>query len=150
MASSPRRARSPTTDIKAICCFTQSGTTGALVARERPTVPIIVMTPLVDVARRMSLTWGTNCVVTEEFSRFKLAVIAAARAARSTGFATSADQIVVTALAAWVDKRFPVVALAVLAVAAGVFVYAYAQIPDPNGWREVPDAFISVAARLLN
>lgn len=53
-------------------------------------------------------------------------------------------------LAAWVDKRFPVVALAVLAVAAGVFVYAYAQIPDPNGWREVPDAFISVAARLLN
>ena len=86
-----------TTDIKAICCFTQSGTTGALVARERPTVPIIVMTPLVDVARRMSLTWGTNCVVTEEFSRFKLAVIAAARAARSTGFATSADQIVVTA-----------------------------------------------------
>lgn len=86
-----------TTEIKAICCFTQSGRTGSLVARERPRVPIIVMTPLVNVARRMCLTWGTNCVLTEEFSRFKMAVIAAARAARSTGIATSADQIVVTA-----------------------------------------------------
>ncbi len=86
-----------TTDIKAICCFTQSGTTGSLVARERPLVPIILMTPIANVARRMCLTWGTNCVITEEFSRFKLAVIAAARAARSTGFATADDQIVVTA-----------------------------------------------------
>jgi pyruvate kinase len=85
------------TDIKAICCFTQSGTTASLVARERPRVPIIVLTPLVDVARRMSLTWGTNCVLTGEMTRFKMAVISAARAARSTGIATSADQIVVTA-----------------------------------------------------
>ncbi|NNK77375.1 MAG: pyruvate kinase, partial [Litoreibacter sp.] len=35
-----------TTDIKAICCFTQSGTTAELVARERPHVPIIALTPL--------------------------------------------------------------------------------------------------------
>ena len=34
-----------TTDIKAICCFTQSGTTALLIARERPRVPIIAMTP---------------------------------------------------------------------------------------------------------
>ncbi len=85
------------TDIKAICCFTQSGTTASLVARERPRVPIIVLTPLADVARRMSLTWGTNCALTGELTRFKMAVISAARAARSTGIATSADQIVVTA-----------------------------------------------------
>lgn len=85
------------TDIKAICCFTQSGTTASLVARERPRVPIIVLTPLEDVARRMSLTWGTNCTLTGELTRFKMAVISAARAARSTGIATSADQIVVTA-----------------------------------------------------
>ncbi len=36
-----------TTNIKAICCFSQSGTTAPLVARERPRVPIIAMTPLV-------------------------------------------------------------------------------------------------------
>ncbi len=86
-----------TTHIKAICCFTQSGTTASLVARERPRVPIIAMTSIVTVARRMCLTWGTYCVVTEEFSRFKMAVIAAARAARSSGYATANDQIVVTA-----------------------------------------------------
>ncbi|MDA0187843.1 MAG: pyruvate kinase, partial [Proteobacteria bacterium] len=38
-----------TVDIKAICCFTQSGNTAALVARERPQVPILALTPLVDV-----------------------------------------------------------------------------------------------------
>jgi pyruvate kinase len=32
------------TDIKAICCFTQSGTTALLTARERPRVPIIALT----------------------------------------------------------------------------------------------------------
>ena len=35
-----------TTDIKAICCFTHSGTTAMLAARERPQVPIIALTPL--------------------------------------------------------------------------------------------------------
>ncbi len=87
-----------TTDIKAICCFTQSGTTASLVARERPAVPILALTPLTHVARRMCLTWGTNCFITEgEVNRFKLAVVSAARAARQGGFAGETDQIVVTA-----------------------------------------------------
>jgi pyruvate kinase len=66
------------------------------VARERPRVPIIALTPLIETARRLCLTWGTHCVITEEQSRFKGAVIAAARAARAYGFALS-DQVVVTA-----------------------------------------------------
>ena len=87
-----------TTDIKAICCFTQSGTTAALTARERPRVPIIALTPLVGTARRLCLSWGTNCFVTAgEVERFKTAVVSAARAARSAGFASEEDQIVVTA-----------------------------------------------------
>ncbi|WP_372892843.1 pyruvate kinase [Rhodosalinus sp.] len=86
-----------TTDIKAIACFTQSGTTAALVARERPRVPIIAMTNLRGTARRLALTWGTNCVMTGELDRFKQAVVNAARAAREQGYAEEADQIVVTA-----------------------------------------------------
>lgn len=86
-----------TTDIKAICCFTQSGTTALLTARERPRVPIIAMTPLVGTARRLALSWGTNCVITDNLDRFKGAVVAAAKAARSEGFADKDDQIVVTA-----------------------------------------------------
>jgi len=86
-----------TTDIKAICCFTQSGTTALLTARERPGVPIIAMTSLRGTARRLALSWGCNCVMTGELERFKMAVVNAARAARSGGFATETDQIVITA-----------------------------------------------------
>ncbi|WP_146346624.1 pyruvate kinase [Phaeobacter marinintestinus] len=86
-----------TTDIKAICVFTQSGTTALLTARERPGVPIIAMTSLRGTARRLCLSWGCNCVMTEVLERFKSAVVNAARAARSGGFAVESDQIVVMA-----------------------------------------------------
>ena len=86
-----------TTDIKAICCFTQSGTTALLTARERPRVPVIALTPLVGTARRLALSWGTNCVITGDVDRFKKAVVSAVRAAREEGFAGEDDHVVVTA-----------------------------------------------------
>ena len=86
-----------TTEIKAICCFTSSGTTASLVARERPRVPIIAMTNRRSTARVMALTWGCYCVVTGDLERFKQAVVNAARAARASGIASEGDQIVVTA-----------------------------------------------------
>jgi len=86
-----------TTDIKAICCYTQSGTTALLTARERPRVPIIAMTSLMSTARRLALTWGTNCVMSGEKIRFKEAVVSAVRAALAEGYATQNDQIVITA-----------------------------------------------------
>ncbi|MDB9785799.1 pyruvate kinase [Amylibacter sp.] len=86
-----------TTDVKAICCFTSSGTTAVLASRERPKVPIIALTSLPAVARRLGLVWGLHCVVTGEVTRFKHAVISAARAARSYEFAADKDKIVVTA-----------------------------------------------------
>ena len=86
------------TDIHAICCFTQSGTTASLVARERPNVPIIALTPIEGTARRLCLTWGVHCALTRDvIDRFKMAVVNAAKAAREYGFATERDQIVVTA-----------------------------------------------------
>ncbi len=85
------------TNIKAIACFTQSGDTASLVARERPRVPIIALTPLMSTARKMSLIWGTHCAITPPQDRFKGAVIAAVRAARSDGFAELEDMIVLTA-----------------------------------------------------
>ncbi len=86
------------TNIHAICCFSQSGTTASLVARERPNVPILALTPIQSTARRLCLTWGIHCVLTSDIiDRFKMAVVNAARAAREYGFATEKDQIVVTA-----------------------------------------------------
>ncbi|MFO1141346.1 MAG: pyruvate kinase [Amaricoccus sp.] len=86
-----------TTQVKAICCFSHSGTTALLAARERPRVPIIALTPLVGTARRLALSWGLHCAVVPEVDRFKMAVVSAARVAREHGFADEDDRIVVTA-----------------------------------------------------
>jgi pyruvate kinase len=86
-----------TTDIKAICCFSQSGTTALLVGREKPRVPILALTSEVRTARRLCLSWGMHCVITGEVDRFKAAVVNAARAAKAEGFAGEKDYIVVTA-----------------------------------------------------
>lgn len=86
-----------TAQVKAICCFTHSGTTASLASREKPRVPIIALTPMIKTARRLSLTWGLHCALVPQVHRFKLAVAAAAKVARDDGFATGEEQIVVTA-----------------------------------------------------
>ena len=86
-----------TTDIAAICAFTQSGTTVSLVARERPRVPIMALSPISPVLRRLCMTWGTHCVRTPSLGRFKEAVVIATRVARDFGFADETRQIVVMA-----------------------------------------------------
>lgn len=86
-----------TTDIKAICCFSHSGSTALKVSRERPRVPIIALTPIQDTARRMVLSWGTHCVQTQKVERFKFAVVSAIRAAKASGFVDLDDQVVVMA-----------------------------------------------------
>ena len=83
--------------IAAICCFSQSGVTALLVARERPRVPILALTNEIRTARRLCLTWGTNCVLSGPVDRFKDAVIAAVRAAKAENMATEDDMIVITA-----------------------------------------------------
>ncbi|SFJ09088.1 pyruvate kinase [Jannaschia pohangensis] len=86
-----------TTDIKAICVFSHSGSTAYKVSRERPRVPIIALTPVTVTARRMVLSWGCHCVLTQPVERFKLAVVSAVRAAKANGFAEADDQVVVMA-----------------------------------------------------
>ncbi|MGB8621423.1 MAG: pyruvate kinase [Paracoccaceae bacterium] len=94
---SAAREIAETVDIKAICCFSHSGTTALLTARERPRVPILALTPFAATARRLCLSWGVHCYFSGDVERFKMAVVGAARAAREGGFATEEDQIVVTA-----------------------------------------------------
>ena len=91
------REVSERTDVKAICCFTHSGTTAILTSRERPKIPIIALTPELSIARRLALNWGLHCIVTENVTRFKQAVIKAIRAAKSEGFATIDDKVIITA-----------------------------------------------------
>ena len=86
------------TAVKAICCFTHSGTTALLMARERPQVPVLALTPITATARRLTLVWGLHCVVSEPVDRFKQAVLAAIRIVKRDGFADGGeDNIIVTA-----------------------------------------------------
>lgn len=84
-------------NVKAICCFSESGTTALLVSRERPRVPIIALTTHVNTARRLCLSWGINVRMSGEVNRFKHAVLEAVRAALAEGLAVEEDNIVVTA-----------------------------------------------------
>jgi pyruvate kinase len=45
---------------RAIVPFTQSGFSARLISQERPDVPIIALTPFVEVQRRLALSWGVS------------------------------------------------------------------------------------------
>lgn len=83
--------------IEAICCFTQSGTTAQLVAREKPSKPILAMTPDVNTARRLCLVWGLQSVIVPQAERFKDATMAASAQCRKLGLADTGQEIVITA-----------------------------------------------------
>jgi pyruvate kinase len=82
---------------RAIVCWTKSGSTGLRAARERPEAPVIVLTPLIETARRLALTWGLHCVTTEDAHDLDDVVDRAARIAFQEGFAMPGDRVVVTA-----------------------------------------------------
>ncbi len=87
-----------TTDINAIVTYTQSGTTGQLISRERPGVPIIAITHIRETSRRLVLSWGLHCVyIDKTVARFKEAVLAAIQTSRDHGFGGKDDNIVIIA-----------------------------------------------------
>ncbi len=86
-----------TIDVKAICCFTFSGTTALNVAKRRPRVPIVALTPFEPAARRLTLVWGLRCVNAAPVGRFKMAVVEAVRGAKSLNIGSKGDRIVVVA-----------------------------------------------------
>jgi len=86
-----------TLKLSAIVTYTASGTTGLRAARERPQLPIIALSPVVETARRLSLVWGTHCVVTADATDLDDMVNRACRIAAEEGFARGGDRIIVTA-----------------------------------------------------
>ncbi|MDH6234252.1 pyruvate kinase [Mesorhizobium soli] len=86
-----------TLKLSAIVTYTSSGTTGLRAARERPQVPIIALSPVVQTARRLSLVWGTHCVVTEDATDLDDMVDRACRIAYEEGFGRPGDRVIVTA-----------------------------------------------------
>ena len=80
-----------------IATFSSTGSTSLRAARERPTVPILGLTPHLKTARRLALAWGVHCVLTAEAERFAEMVDMAVEIALRDGFAKSDDRLVIVA-----------------------------------------------------
>jgi pyruvate kinase len=82
---------------RAIVCWTKSGSTALRAARERSDAPIVVLTPEIQTARKLSIGWGLHCVHTEDAQDLDDMVERASAFACMEGFAKSGDRIVITA-----------------------------------------------------
>ncbi|PWV97240.1 pyruvate kinase [Hoeflea marina] len=86
-----------TLNLAAIVCYTSSGTTGLRSARERPQVPIIALSPVIQTARRLSVVWGLHCVVTEDATDLDDMVDRACRIAFREELAKPGDRVIISA-----------------------------------------------------
>ena len=81
----------------AIVSYTTSGTTALRAARERPEVPILVLTSSLSTARRLAVLWGAHCVHTSDVKSFSDMVQKAARMAHREKIAEIGQRVVITA-----------------------------------------------------
>src|ERR1700738_754555 len=81
----------------ALGAFTSRGTTAARIARKRPKVAVLAITPDLRVARQLSLLWGAHSVLSEDINTYEEMVDRATEIALSEAFAKQADSIVVVA-----------------------------------------------------
>ncbi len=81
----------------AMCCFTSSGSTARRAARERVSVPLLVLTPKMATARRLGLVWGVHAVHTRDVGDFEEMVQKSKRMALRTGLAGKGDRLVIMA-----------------------------------------------------
>ncbi|PZP11414.1 MAG: pyruvate kinase, partial [Sphingomonas hengshuiensis] len=86
-----------TVSAAAIICFTTSGSTARRIARERPSVPLLVLTPRMDTARRLGLLWGAHAVHTRDVDSFEEMVAKAKRMALRHKIAKAGDRVIVMA-----------------------------------------------------
>jgi pyruvate kinase len=81
----------------AIICFTTSGSTARRIARERPAVPVLVLTPKLETARRLGLLWGVHAVHTRDVDSFEEMVAKSKRMALRHHLAKAGDSVIITA-----------------------------------------------------
>ncbi len=86
-----------TLDLSAVVSWTSSGSTAYRVARERPDMSIVVISPKEEIARRLALVWGVHCIVGEDAQDQDDMVDRACRTAFAEGFARAGDRIIIVA-----------------------------------------------------
>ena len=95
--SAAARQVSQTISATSVVTFSSTGLTTLRAARDRPTVPIMGLTPRLDTARRLPLVWGVHSVQTQDCHSFREMVDTALRVSCEEGFASVGDALVITA-----------------------------------------------------
>jgi pyruvate kinase len=81
----------------AIVTFTSSGSTTIRASRERPSVPILALTPSRVVADNLTVAWGVHPIQVSRFEQFEALIEEAIHRTIADGFAAPGDLLVVTA-----------------------------------------------------
>ncbi len=81
----------------AIVTLTTSGSTTLRAARERPVAPILGLTPLINIARQLTLVWGTHPVKVDQISSFDQTIDRVCEIVLKDGFADKGDDVIITA-----------------------------------------------------
>jgi pyruvate kinase len=95
--SAATRQVAETLDLAAIVTYTSSGSTGIRAARERPSKPIIALSPQIRTARRLAVVWGIQCFLTEDAQSLEDMVDRACIIAYQEGYARPGDRVAITA-----------------------------------------------------
>ncbi len=81
--------------VKLIIVFTRSGASAQLIARDRPNVPILALTPSVACQRRLTLWWGVHPYQTDLMPTTESLITWADRFVQAQGMAQRGDLVVI-------------------------------------------------------
>jgi pyruvate kinase len=86
-----------TVRLGALVCYTATGSTVLRVTRERPGIPVIGLTPIESTARRLSLVWGVQTILTGDPENLSHMVRKACRIAFEEGLVKAREGVLITA-----------------------------------------------------
>ena len=95
--SAATRQVAETLDLAAIVTYTSSGSTAIRAARERPSKPILALSPNHRTVRRLSVVWGVHCVESPDAVNLEDMVDRACIIAYNEALARPGDRIAITA-----------------------------------------------------
>ncbi len=95
--SAAARQVAATIKAKAIVTYTTTGSTSYRVARERPEMTILGLTPKIETARKLALVWGVHSAVTPDAKDFSEMVKGARKVAKAAKIGKRGDSLVITA-----------------------------------------------------
>lgn len=95
--SAAARQVASTISAQAIVSFSSTGSTTIRIARERPSVPILGLTPNLPVSRQLALVWGVHSIRTRDVDSFGEMMGKSVRVSKREEFALKGDNIVIVA-----------------------------------------------------